>query len=474
MGDPAAIGPTTRHGIIGKLAKLLLSTVVIGLFLLIGTTSARAVELVDDVIEVLPVEEANDSLPVDEVVEVLPLPAPEPEPATSAPAAPEPDAEPEPEPATSAPAAPEPDAEPEPEPSPPATAQPAAPEAPGAAAEPPPVGSVAPVAVVEDAVSGLEPGVVDLPEPVADPGTQPARAVNDPSPISSPDSPAPPSSMPGAVQKAVASLVPDEPADPLHLAPTLDDVRSWLVSFEETPFLEDFPYLAGPVAGADQLLIGAAGDLVESVGSLIAPSLLVLDSVLEPVSDLVEDSVSGLAGTVDSLVPNLPVPGSSPPIVIPSVVIPGHEDPVAAPVPGDERRTGSGIPPPTQVGRIEPVVTTEPVGPETTSERAGMIPRPAADGLADVALTTDMVPATISDRAPATRSQHDPAGAGNAVWSSGQTPSTLPTSTSSQVFAFVAVLALLGLVAPRLSRWLRLQPVLWRPNALALAIERPG
>jgi hypothetical protein len=33
---------------------------------------------------------------------------------------------------------------------------------------------------------------------------------------------------------------------------------------------------------------------------------------------------------------------------------------------------------------------------------------------------------------------------------------------------------LLGLIAPRLSRWLRPRPVIWRPYALAEALELPG
>jgi hypothetical protein len=451
MGDPAVIRPTIRHGVIERIAKQLLSSLVIGLFLILGTASAKAVELVDDVVEVLPVEE-----PVDEVVEVLPLPAPEPEPATSAP-----------------PAAP-PNAEPEPTTLPPATPPSPAPESPGAATEPQPVGSVAPVAVVDDAVSGLEPVVADLPGPDTDPVSQPPPAVNDPSPSPGTDSPEPQSPTPGAVQSVVDSLLAGEPAAPPDLAPILDGTQKGLGAPQETPVLEHLPSLPEVVAGADQLLIGAAGDLVEPVGSLTAPALLVLDDVLDPVSDLVEDTVSGLAGTVDSLVPNLPVPGSSAPIVIPIVVIPGHEDPVAAPDPGDERRRRSGIPPPTEARSIEPVGTTDPVGPQTPSVRAGMIAPPAQDGLADVVLSADMLPDTITDGATTHQSRNDPAGAGKWVWSSDQMPSTPPTSTSGQVFAFVAVLALLGLVAPRLSRWLRLQPAVWRPNALALAIERPG
>ena len=457
MGDPAVIGPTTRHGSIDRIAKQLLSSVVTGLFLLIGTASAGAVELVDEVVEVIPVEEANDGLPVDEVVEVLPVPAPEPESATPAPSAPEPDAEPEP---TT---------------SPPPTSQPAAPQAPAAATAPPPESSVAPVTVVDEAVSGLEPVVADLPDPVTDPVSEPPQAAHDPSPLPSADSQAPPSPMPGPVQSVVDSLVADEPADPPHLAPILDGVQNGLGSLQETPVLDHLPSLPEVVAGADQLVTGAGGDLAEPIGSLSAPSLSVLDDVLEPALDVVEGSVSGLEDTVDSLVPNLPVPGSSPPIVTPNVVIPGQEDPLAAPDPGDGRRTGSGIPPPTQVRKVEPVVTTEPVGPETTSTRASVIAHPAApNGPVDAVLTADLLPASISDRAPTTRSQPDPTGAGNWVRTSGQTRSTLPNSISTQVFAFVAVLALLGLVAPRLSCWLRLQPVLWRPNALALAIERPG
>jgi hypothetical protein len=50
-GDPAVIGPTTRHGIIERIAKQLFSSVAIGLFLLIGMASAGAVELVDDVVD---------------------------------------------------------------------------------------------------------------------------------------------------------------------------------------------------------------------------------------------------------------------------------------------------------------------------------------------------------------------------------------------------------------------------------------
>lgn len=430
MGDPAVIGPTIRNGVIETIAKQLLSSVVIGLFLLIGTASAGAVELVDDAVEVLPVDEADQTFPIDEVVEVLPLPAPEPEPATSAPATPEPDAAPEP-----------------------ATSPPTVPGAPAAASEAPSEGSAAPVAVVDDAVTGVDPVVADLPEHVTDPVSQ---AAHDPSPLPSPDSSAPPSPVPG-VQSPVDPLVADETADPLRLAPTLDGVPSGLGVLQEAPVLESLPSLPEVVAGADQLVIDAAEDLVGPVGSLIAPSLSVLDTVLEPVADLVGVTVSGLADTVDSLVPILPAPGSSPPSVTPSVVTPGQEDP-----------------PPMEERRIEPVVTTEPVGSGTSSARAGIIARPAPSELVDVTLTAATVPAIISDRAPTTRSQHDTAGAVNWVRTSGQTRSILPTSTSGQVFAFVAVLALLGLVAPRLSRWLRLQPVLWRPNALALAIERPG
>jgi len=449
MGDPAVIWPTTRHGIIERIAKHLLSSVVIALFLLIGTASAGAVELVDDVVEVLPGGEANEGLPVDEVVAVLPRPAPEPEP------------DPDPVPATNAPAAPEPDADPEPAIFPPGTPQPATRDAPDTRTQPPPEGSVTPVV---DAVSGL-----DLPDPVTGSVSEAPLAVNDPSPLPTSDSQAPPVPMPGAGEYVVGPPAADGPAAPLHLAPTLDGVQSALGSIQETPVLESLPSLGEVVSGADQLVVGPVEDLLEPVGSLIAPSLSVLDDVLESASDLLAGTVSALAGTVDTLVPN-PVPVSSAPIVTPIVVLPG-EDPPPAPDPSDERRTGSGIPPPPQVGKIEPVVTTEPV--ETTSAKAGLIARPAASGLVDEVLTVDLL-TTTSEGAPTTRSRHDTQEAGNWVRNSDLTRSPLPNSTSSQVFAFVAVLALLGLVAPRLCCWLRLQPDLWRPNALALAIERPG
>ena len=82
------------------------------------------------------------------------------------------------------------------------------------------------------------------------------------------------------------------------------------------------------------------------------------------------------------------------------------------------------------------------------------------------------------DEVLAHRSSREPADGGfdhrvDLTMSSIETPATL-NSTTSQAFGFFVVLAAMGLLAPRMSRWLRLRPVLWRRYALAAAIDIPG
>ena len=53
-------------------------------------------------------------------------------------------------------------------------------------------------------------------------------------------------------------------------------------------------------------------------------------------------------------------------------------------------------------------------------------------------------------------------------------PATAHSSNASPSSGLFLVLAAMGVLAPRLSRWFRLEPVLWRRYALAAAIDRPG
>ena len=67
-----------------------------------------------------------------------------------------------------------------------------------------------------------------------------------------------------------------------------------------------------------------------------------------------------------------------------------------------------------------------------------------------------------------------PAGGDSPPRALARTTASGSSSSSSSVSTVLAVLFLLGLIAPRLSRWLRPRPVIWRPYALAEALELPG
>lgn len=391
MQDPAFTEPTTHGGLFfRRLAAFLL--LIIGLFLLVGTDSAQAEGLLDEIVEPLPVEQVVETLPVDDVVEAIPL-----EPVVDV-VEPSPKPEPQPEDQTAV------------------------------TRTPPPPTSEAPA----DAVSTVVPA----------PAIEVTEAPN----------------LIDSVTKPVADLEQ-------VLTPVVDNVSRTVpvpnLTDEIVPVVSG---VVGTVSGTVVSLVETVDPALDQVIGMLPP---VLESVLTPVPALVDGTVSGLIDTIDRL---LPAPDSP--------RTPGPNLPTDSGADGGQGSTApdevAGVPPigsPIKV--LDPVESPAFSLPPVPNRPEGSTVAPTGDAPSEAAFA---VPAmSVDSGAPAPEEGRDP-GSGSGDWVRGLSLARSAASSfgSGPALGLLAVLVLTGLAVPRLSRWLRLQPVFWRPNALAVAIERPG
>lgn len=240
--------------------------------------------------------------------------------------------------------------------------------------------------------------------------------------------------------------------------------------------------------------------VVEQVAPVIAGIQRPLDQVIDPTFDLIEDTAGSVPGLVDEVLDQVNgfvnVPGL---LGGPLELISGTDDLI-----GDLVDTidGTGETGSNPAGPLDPGTTsdgreTPATGPPGAGRKPDdLVPLPVLPEAPRVpqesTIQIDDVRSPVSERSPAAAPASDPT---LIVPSSGgymglspfddgdesttQThlprgASTSPSSNSGPATGLAAVLVLLGLIAPRLSRWLRPRPVHWRPIALAEALELPG
>jgi len=331
-----------------------------------------------------------------------------------------------------------------------------------APAEPEPNGLEEVIEVVVETVTIL-PGDPEQAEPVADGAEEPASGAGQP-----------------------VENVP-EPVAGLVEQPTADGVVESVVGIVEGTGVE----VVQPVVDVVQAPVAP---VVEHVAPVVSGIAEPLSPVVEPALDLIGDTVGTLPGVVDQL------PSPLLDVINGLVNVPGlitgignlvenfeepdetafdSAQPVVPDIPPDGKEATVTGPPvagaapfdPAPVGPEEPgLAATSPIPTDVTSERSpaettAWALAPPPDPLV---IAPDLVGRTGSP--PVDDRDYEVAPAPHLEISS-----TVPASSNSGPTAgLVAVLVLLGLIAPRLSRWLRPRPVHWRPIALAEALELPG
>jgi uncharacterized protein YoxC len=251
--------------------------------------------------------------------------------------------------------------------------------------------------------------------------------------------------------------------------PVTDAVTDVVGSVTET--------LEGPVTG----VAGTVGNVIDEVRGPIEPVLEVIDETLEGTTGVIGGITTPILEEVDDLVdPVLPL-------------IPGLDDPIDV---GDDPEEGASISDPNPVrGPDFPDTPSNPPGSRTDvpDERLAqpvLVPVPSflttplpaggAGQASEAGGAARESPPTRTFMADTVRGGDSSGGAGppdgTGYWphSLALPAATGSSSGSGPALGLLAVLVLLGLIAPRLSRWLRPRPVIWRPYALAEALELPG
>jgi hypothetical protein len=239
--------------------------------------------------------------------------------------------------------------------------------------------------------------------------------------------------------------------------------------------------VVGPVTATIE---GPVTGVTETVGSVLEE----VQEPLQPVIDVVDETIEGTTGVIGGV--TTPILEEVDELIDP--VLPS----IPTPDVGDDPEDGASISDPGPVrGPGRPDTPSNPPGsrihlPDHPLAQPVLVPIPS--------LLTTPPPAVgagqASDEGGALRESPpnpnfmaDPVRGGDSPGGAGPPdaprpwPSSiaLPTGTASSsgsgpALSLLAVLVLLGLIAPWLSRWLRSRPVIWRPYALAEALELPG
>jgi hypothetical protein len=230
-----------------------------------------------------------------------------------------------------------------------------------------------------------------------------------------------------------------------------------------SPVLEEIDEPLQPVLGVVTTTVEKTTGMVDEVSTPIFAGVEDLVDVALPLIPSPDDLLGGVDDVLDTDPDTGPVPS-----------VPGSpsNDPgraISRPDQGPSRSVPS--PPPPPLGSLLPapiVPVAEPPGHTHSPTHSPMVvpetTRRAfweASGLNTTTGDTSLPPYDSEDSGAPIRA--------------GVVAASSPSSSSSgSASGLLAVLVLLGLIAPRLSRWLRPRPVLWRPFALADALELPG
>jgi hypothetical protein len=233
--------------------------------------------------------------------------------------------------------------------------------------------------------------------------------------------------------------------------------------------------IEGPVSG----VTGTVGHVLEEVQEPIQPVIDVVDDTIGATTEVVGGVTTPVLDTVDDLIdPVLPlIPDTDDLTDVGGDAENGASISDPAPVRGpDSGDTPSNSPGSRTNAPDKRLAQPVPVPSLLTT------PSPAfgAGQARDEGGATRESPPTSNFMADAVRGGDSPGGVGPSE-GAGPAPRSvvLPSATGSSsgsgpAASLLAVLVLLGLIAPRLSRWLRPRPVIWRPYALAQALELPG
>jgi hypothetical protein len=222
---------------------------------------------------------------------------------------------------------------------------------------------------------------------------------------------------------------------------------------------------------------GTVGSVLEEVKEPIEPVLDVIDETVEGTTEIIGGVTTPVLDGVDDLVdpalPSIPAPdgatdggssGSDPdPVMGPR----SPDSPVDISNPGEPPATSDG---PMTTPVLVPApsfLTTPPSG----------VPRGQTEAEGGSTRESPPTPITMADAVEGGGSLGDegsPVGEDPSPRALARPAASGSSSSSGSVSSLLAVIVLLGLIAPRLSRWLRSLPVLWRPYALAEALELPG
>jgi hypothetical protein len=203
----------------------------------------------------------------------------------------------------------------------------------------------------------------------------------------------------------------------------------------------------------------------------------VIDETVEGTTEVIggisTPVLDGVGDLVDPPLPSIPAPDG----VTDGGTSGSDPDPVLGPRSPDSPVdiSNPGEPPATSDGPLtRPVLV--PVPSLLTTPSSG-VPRSQTEAEGGSTRESPPTPITMADAVGGGGSLGDerpPIGGDQSPRALARPTASGSSSPSGSVSSLLAVLVLLGLIAPRLSRWLRSRPVLWRPYALAEALELPG
>ena len=253
-----------------------------------------------------------------------------------------------------------------------------------------------------------------------------------------------------------------------------------------------------PVTGAVQNVVdsttGAIAEPVTRIVQTVSPALEEIQEPLEPVLGVVTTTVETATGLVDEVsTPILDGVDDLVDVTLPLVPLPDdplggvEDDPDRGPA-FDPNPSVSGPPsnePVTPIPRPDQGPSKSITNPQPPTVGSPLLPPlPAQPGIVDDGSRSLIAAASPTPIAPsfavgARVAANDPESPPYDSESAGLRARTgvvaaSSSSGSGSTSGLLAVLVLLGLIAPRLSRWLRPRPVLWRQFALAEALELPG
>jgi len=338
--------------------------------------------------------------------------------------------------------------------------------------EPEPEQSVTPE-LTPRATGGLGEVVEDVTEVVTEPASrQPA-----------PTEQAAPQNPVGAIVEPVTRAI--EPVADAIEEPVGQVTRSVIEAVEpETDTVQNVvDSAAGAIEEPVTRIVQTVSPVLEEIQQPLQPVLGGVTTSIEETTGLVDDVSTSILDGVDDLVDvTIPVV-PSPDDLLGGIDDVSHRAPALDPDPALSGTRPND--PETAISRPDQGPSRSIAGPpHPTVDSPRSPPLPAHQGIVDdrsdsvvaAASPTPSAAGGAADLTIATSEPEPPPYDSESARLKARTgvAATFSSSSSGSTPGLLAVLVLLGLIAPRLSRWLRPRPVLWRPFALAEALELPG